>query len=83
VKQPFSFDQFFAPPRDMTPTITAFVRPLLSLHPAPREWFVDEITFAILRDEGRSVRRPTPYDQTDGQILMICGVRIVEFQQPT
>ncbi len=80
MERKFSFDEFLTAPRDPTPTITAFARALCARAPVPTEWYVDAITMATIRDEGKLVGHPRADEY---EIVQICGVRIREFEQPT
>jgi hypothetical protein len=74
----FSYDHFFSEP---TPTLKAFIRGIMERDPRPSEWWVDAITFAILRDEGRFVRYSNA-EPDDPTTLQICDVTIRQLEQP-
>lgn len=63
-----------------SPTIEAFARAINARSSMPEKWFVDEMTFAILRDEGRALGQ---WVEGPDATMTICGVQIVEFDQPT
>ncbi len=78
MKGEFDRSMICEPPRDMTPTITSFARQLCGRYPRPNKWYVDAITLAILRDEGKMIGQGLRGDK----MVFIFGVEIVEFQQP-